>query len=164
VTELRLTRDAHDRRLFRLDGVGSVRLLGWTSRRGEAEADGRSWSFERRGLVRTQVIAADSAGTVVGAFERRTWRRGGSLRWNDRALRLEPASAWRERYALTEDGRELALLAARSWGKNPVNMTVPDRGAVEPPLLLFAAFVARGLAADADAAAGGSAAAMAGSQ
>jgi hypothetical protein len=44
-----------------------------------------------------------------------------------------------------------------------VTVTLRDGGAVEPPLLLFAAFVARSLAADADSSAGASAAAVAGS-
>src|SRR4051794_9308886 len=44
--ELELTRDKKDRRLYRLAGIGTVRLEGWFARTGSAEADdGRSWRF-----------------------------------------------------------------------------------------------------------------------
>jgi hypothetical protein len=88
---------------------------------------------------------------VVGEFAPRSLRRGGPVRWADRELALRPSSAWRERYALVDGERELALLDAKSWGKRPVRVTADD-GAVEPGLLLFAAFVAGGLAEDAAAA------------
>jgi hypothetical protein len=49
----------------------------------------------------------------------------------------------------------LAVLDAKSWGRTPVKVTVDDPGAVDPGLLLFAAFVVRGLAEDASSAAVG---------
>jgi hypothetical protein len=98
-------------------------------------------------------------GVVVGEFEPRTIRRGGALRWAGRELSLRPASAWRERYALADGDRELALLDGKGWGRRPVKVSIDDIGAVEPGLLLFATFVVRGLADDAGAAAGASAAA-----
>jgi hypothetical protein len=52
----------------------------------------------------------DESESVVGEFEARTRRRGGMLRWNGRDWILQPASAWRERYALADGDRELALL------------------------------------------------------
>ena len=85
---------------------------------------------------------------MVGEFEPRSVRRGGTLRWADLVLR--PASHWRERYALADGDRELALLDGKSWGSRPVNVTVDEAEAIEPGLLLFAAFVVRGLARDAD--------------
>jgi hypothetical protein len=48
---------------------------------------------------------------------------------------------------------------ARGWGKRPVKITLDEPGLVEPGLLLFAAFVVRGLAEDASTAAGGASAA-----
>jgi hypothetical protein len=42
----------------------------------------------------------------------------------------------------------------RGWGRRPVMVGGDDAGAVEPGLLLFAASVVRGLAADASSAAG----------
>ena len=73
------------------------------------------------------------------------------MRWSGRELALRPSSAWRERYALVDGDEELALLDAKSWGRRPVKIATAD-GAVEPGLLLFAAFVARGLAEDTSAA------------
>jgi hypothetical protein len=67
-------------------------------------------------VLRRTVEASDAFGTVVGRFDPRAIRRGGALDWRGRALLLQPASAFRERYALVEAGRELALLEARGWG------------------------------------------------
>ena len=71
----------------------------------------------------------------------------------DRELQITPASRWKERYALKDGERELAVLEGRSWGKRPVRVAVDDPSAVDPLLLLFAAFVARRLAEDAASAA-----------
>ncbi len=76
--------------------------------------------------------------------------------WAGRELTLRPASSWRERCALAAGDRELALIDGKSWGRRPVKISVDDLEAVDPCLLLFAAFVVRGLAADVDAAAGAS--------
>ena len=50
------------------------------------------------------------------------------------------------------------MLDGRSWGKRPVTITVDDPAAVDPGLLLFAAYVVRSLAEDSASAAGGAAA------
>jgi hypothetical protein len=99
----------------------------------------------------------------VGEFEPRGLRRGGTLRWAGRELTLRPASRWRERYALADGDRELAVFDGKGWGRRPVKVSVDDPEALEPGLLLFAVFVVRGLAADAgDAAAGAGTAASSG--
>ena len=165
MTDLELTRSRDDRRRYALEGVGTLRLEGLGSRRATAEAGGEAWSIARRGLWRTRIEAADAAGAAVGAFEPRSMRRGGTLRWRGRVLAVRPASRWRERYALADGDRELAILDTKSWGKRPVRVTLEDSTALEPALLLFAVFVVRGLAEDASAAAGAvaSAGAVAGS-
>lgn len=163
MTELELTRDAHDRRLYRLAGVGEVRVEGLFSRDAAAEAGGRSLRFSRRGLWQRQLEATDAAGTTVGQFRPREIRRGGALRWDGRELELKPVSVLRERYVLSREGTDLALFEARGWGKRPVKVTLTAEGrALEPALLLFAAFVAQQLAASAaDSAGAGSSAVMA---
>jgi hypothetical protein len=153
VTELALTRTPGDRRLYALEGIGTLRLEGLGGRRATIEAGTRAWSVGRRGFWRRAMQATDAAGTVIGEFEPRSLRRGGTVRWNGRELAVRPSSAWRQRYALLDGERELALLDAKGWGKRPVRLTVSDAAGVEPGLLLFAAFVARGLAEDAAAAA-----------
>jgi hypothetical protein len=153
--DLQLTRAPGDRRLYVLPGVGTLRLQGIFSRGATADADGRSWRFAHRGFWQRGLLASDSAGTTVGDFTPNTLRRGGTLHWSGRELTLRSASAWRERYALADGERELAVLDAKSWGRQPVKVSVDDLGAVEPELLLFAAFVVRGLAEDAAGAAGG---------
>ena len=67
---------------------------------------------------------------------------------------LRPASQWRERYALARGDTELAIIDGKGWGRRPVAITINDPAGLEPGLLLFAAFVVRGLADDASAAAG----------
>src|SRR4051794_14579102 len=152
MAERELARSRSDRRRYELDGVGALRLGGVFSRGATAEAGGATWSFTR-GRWHPTADAADVTGVVVGSFDPRKLRRGGTLRWGGRDFELRPASRWKERYALVSDERELAVLDGRSWGKRPVRIAIDDAGAVEPGLLLFTAFVVRGLAEDASAAA-----------
>jgi hypothetical protein len=161
VADLELTRTPGDRRLYTVDGVGTLRLTGFASRGAVAVAGGSTWRIARRGFWRRVIEATDSGGAVVGAFEPRGLRRGGLVRWAGRELALRPASSWRERYALAEGDRELAVLDGKGWGRRPVRITLDDPAAVEPGLLLFAAFIVRGLAEDAGSAAGAGGAAAA---
>jgi hypothetical protein len=157
MTDLELSRTEGDRRLYSLEGVGTLRFQGLASRAGAAEAGGTTWRIGRTGFWRRRIVAIDEAGAVAGEFEPRGLRRGGTVRWAGRELVLGPASSWRERYALVDGDRELAVLDGKGWGRRPVTVTVDDPGAVEPGLLLFAAFVVRGLAEDAQGAAGAAA-------
>jgi hypothetical protein len=159
--ELELTRKPSDRRLYVLEGVGTLRLEGFGSRAATAEADGSSWRLARRRWWQGDIQATDATGVMVGEFEPRTLRRGGALRWAGRELSLRPASAWRERYGLADGDRELAIFDGKGWGRRPVKVDVEDLGALEPGLVLFATFVVRGLAEDAGAAAGAGASAAA---
>ena len=154
MADLELTRTAGDRRAYVLERVGSLRLEGLFARTATAEAEGTSWRFARSGFWRRNLVATDARGTVVGEFEARGLRRGGTVRWAGRELALRPASSWRERYALADGARELAVLDGKGWGSRPVNLMIDDPHAIEAGLLLFAAFVVRGLAEDAQGAAG----------
>jgi hypothetical protein len=159
VADLELTRSQGDRRRYELAGVGTLRLQGLFARTAVAEADGSRCRFTTSGVFRRGATATDATGAVVGEFEARTLRRGGALRWAGREFAVRPASAWRERYALTEGDRELALFDGKGWGRRPVKVTVDDPAALDAGLLLFTAFVVRRLAEDA----GSSAAAAASS-
>ena len=121
-----------------------------------------AWEFARSGFWRQRSRATDAAGVVVGEFQPRSPRRGGSVRWEDRDLELRPASGWRERYALEEASEVRAVLDGKGWGRAPVKVTVDDLNSVDPGLLLFAAFIVRGLADDANAAAVGASTAATG--
>lgn len=156
MADLELTRTPGDRRLYALEGVGTLRLKGLASRTAVAEADGGSWRIARRGFLRRGIQATAPTGAVVGEFESRTPRRGGTLHWAGRRLTLRPASRWRERYALADGEIELAAFDGRGWGRQPVKVTLDDQAAVDPGLLLFAAFIVRGLAEDAAAGAAAS--------
>jgi hypothetical protein len=162
MADLELRRAKGDRRLYTLDGVGTLRLRGLFSRAAVAEADSERWQIGHTGFTRRRIEASDPTGGVVGEFEPRSFRRGGALRWAGRELALRPASRWRERYAVADGAREVALLDGKGWGRRPVRVTVDDPSGVEPGLLLFAAFVVRGLAEDAGAAAASSTSATGG--
>ncbi len=164
MAELELTRTQGDRRLYALEGVGTLRLEGLFSRAATAEAAGTSWKIARRGLWRRHIEATDGVGSAVGEFEPRELRRGGTLRWAGSEFAVRPASSWRDRYALADGDRELAILDGKGWGRRPVKITLDDPAKVDAGLLLFAAFVVRGLAEDAGAAsaAGASAGATSG--
>jgi hypothetical protein len=149
MAELELTRSRDDRRRYEVDGVGSLRLRGLMARGATAEAGAASWTFDRRGVWKRAIEASDATGVVVGSFDPRGLRRGGALRWGGHYFELRPASWWKERYALVDGDRELAILDGKGWGKRPVRITVERLDVVEPGLLLFAAFVVRRLAEDA---------------
>jgi hypothetical protein len=157
MADLELTRTAGDRRVYALEGVGTLRLRGLASRTATAASGAARWRIARRGFWRRLIEATDEAGAVVGTFEPRGLRRGGRLRWTGRDFELRPASSWRERYALADGGREVAVLEGKSWGRRPVKVVVDDSVTVEPGLLLFVCFVVRGLADEASGTAGASA-------
>jgi hypothetical protein len=161
VTELELTRSPNDRRLYEVEGVGTLRSAGFPSRRATAETADGVWSFNRR-FWKTEMTAIDVDGAEVGSFSRGKTRRGGSLRWRGRELELRPASKWKERYALADGDRELATFEAKGWGKRPVRILVDEPSQVDSGLLLFAAYSANQLAEDAAAIGGGAIAASAG--
>ena len=153
MAELALTRSSGDKRRFELEGYGTLRLGGWASRWATAEAGTRKWGLARRGILKSVIQATDPAGTVVGEFEGRSLKRGGGLRWEDHAYKLEPDSRWKEHYALLDGERRLAMLEGKGWGKRPVRVEIADDEGIDPGLLLFAAFVVRALAEDASSAA-----------
>jgi hypothetical protein len=155
VADLELTRDSDDRHRYALEGVGALRLEGFARQRATIEAAGRTWQAAPSGFWRRNVVATDAAGQTVAEFEPRRVRSGGTLRVGARELEIAPASRWKQRYALRDGDRELALLEAKGWGKRPVRVTVDDPAAVDPHVLLLAAFLARRLAEDASAAAAG---------
>jgi hypothetical protein len=144
---LELTRSKHDRRLYELGGLGTLRLEGFWSRSATATAAGVTWRFARAGFF-GRTINAVQGSSKVGEFQSRSIRRGGDLTWNGRAFELRPASAWRERYALAVGDDEVALFDGKDWGKRPVAIEIVRPEAVEPGLLLFVAFVVRSLAED----------------
>ena len=155
--ERELTRTPGDRRSYTIDGVGTLRLEGLLGRRATADAARTSWHIVSSGLRKRTLRATDAMGRVAGEFTRAGLRRGGALNWGDREFMLRSASAWRERYALADGDRELAILDGKGWGKRPVKITVNDLEAVEPGLLLFATFIVRQLAEDASSASGAAA-------
>lgn len=81
MADLERTRTSGDRRLYALEGIGTLRLEGSASRRATAVAGSTSWRIARRGFLGRRIEATDDRGTLAGEFEPRTLRRGGTLRW-----------------------------------------------------------------------------------
>jgi hypothetical protein len=48
MADLELKRTSEDRRVYALEGVGTLRLLGLAARTATAEAGDRHWTFGRR--------------------------------------------------------------------------------------------------------------------
>jgi hypothetical protein len=157
VANLELTRASEDRRLYSLEGVGTLRLKGLMSRAAVARADAQKWQFARRGFWQRRIDATDETGARVDDFEPRGLRRGGTVRWDGRELTLRAASNRRERYALADETHELALLDGKDWDRRPVQITVDAPSTIDPGLLLFAAYIVRWLAEEGSGAAGGGA-------
>ena len=157
MVDVELKRDSGGRRLYSVEGVGTLRLEGIASRSATAAAEGMSWRFARRNFWSRDIEATDLAGNRVGTYEPRGLRRGGTLRWAGRELILRPASRWRERYALADGDTEVAILDGKGWGRKPVSLSIDETATVGPGLLLFAAFIVRRLAEDANTAAGAAA-------
>jgi hypothetical protein len=72
VPDLELTRDPEDRHRYVLEGVGSLRLEGFSGRRATLDAAGRSWQAAPAGFWRRRVEATDAAGSPVAEFEPRS--------------------------------------------------------------------------------------------
>lgn len=154
MADLELKRSPDDRRLYALEGVGTVRVEGWRSPRATAETGSRSWHFTRRGFWRRAVEATDAFGGNAGTFQPRGRRRvgrgdrGGTLTWSGREFALRPSGMGRERFALVEGDHEIVVVDGQGWGRQPVRVTADDRTELDPGLLLFSAFVVQGLADD----------------
>lgn len=61
MADLELKRRAGDRRLYALEGVGTLRLKGLASRAATAEAGGSSWQIGRRRFWQRRIEATDAA-------------------------------------------------------------------------------------------------------
>ena len=57
MTELGLRRSHDERRLYTLEGVGTIRFEGVASRTATARSQRESWRIARRGLLRQRVEA-----------------------------------------------------------------------------------------------------------
>ena len=96
--ELELKRVPGDRRLYAMEGVGTLRLAGFGP--ATAATAGGSFWIAGRGFWGVVIQATDAAGTAVGEFRPSRLRRGGALRWADLELTLRRAGFWRQRYVL----------------------------------------------------------------
>jgi hypothetical protein len=146
--QLDLRRLPHQRSDYQLGNVGIVRRskMGW--RAAHLQAGDWQWTVAVSGVWKPRVHAIDPAGTVVGEYLPRAFRGGGMVRWYDQELPLRPISSWRQRYALTNHGRDIVTVDARTGGRRPVSMTVLHPGLTDPGLLLFTAVAAVWIASD----------------
>jgi hypothetical protein len=137
---MRLTRLPGDPALYALEGVGTLRVIGRNRRAATVEARGLSWNITCRGIWRPVIQVADPVGNVIGIFQGRRLRRGGSLAWSRSQLTLRCDSR-SPAYVLTSAHRVLAKVEAGSWDEKSPNITVDPYAEIDPELLLFTAFV-----------------------
>ena len=81
MTELALARTPYDRRLYALEGIGTIRLEGMFSSGATAKAGDETWHITRRGIWHRIIEATNETG-AVGKFRPRDIRRGGTLHWD----------------------------------------------------------------------------------
>jgi hypothetical protein len=116
-----------------------------------AEAGGRSWQITRHGIWPPVIQAADVAGEVVGEFSGRGLHHGTALRWSHRELTLRIDRLQQDRYILVDGDRKLATIDGAGSDKRPLNVAIDDTADIDPGLLLFAIYVVRTLAREANA-------------
>jgi hypothetical protein len=156
--QLELRRLPHERHIYQLGEVGIVRRskMGW--RGAHLQAGDRHWTVAASGVWKTRVHAIDPTGNVVAEYLPRAFRGGGSLRWYGRELASRATSSWRQRYALSDHGRDIVTVNATADRCRPATMTVLDPGLAERGLLLFMAVLAVWTASEAATTAAGVAA------
>jgi len=151
MSELRLTRSPEDRKLFVLAGVGTIRNGRWFKRSAELCAEtGDSWQVDRKGF-RARPVFTDGVGGEPARFEvYGTFKRGGRLEIAGAGTyELKPASHFKERYALSAEGRELATIEASGWSaKRPVTVEVGGQTEVDDLVLLAACWMVQQYAQD----------------
>jgi hypothetical protein len=152
------------KRLYSIDGIGTLRLEKAFWNAAAAEAGGRSWRFGCRGWFRRRIEATDETGRPAGSFESsRGFRRGGTVHWEGRDFALRSRSTWKaQRFVLLDGDRDTAVFKGRASDRRPVTVSIDEPGALDAGLLLFVAFVVRGLVLDAFVAVGAAAATGAG--
>ena len=149
------------RRLYALDGVGTLELHGMLMRSATASAP-REPGASPGARCGDDSCRRRTPGAEIGSFRPREIRRGGTVHWYGREYTLRPHGLLRERYVLADHARELVVIEATGWwgwgARRPVRLVLEHAAATEPGLLLFASFIVRTLADGAAADAGGSAA------
>jgi hypothetical protein len=134
------------RRLFRLErGTGTVATLEFVSPWGtvaRARSERGRWVFQKKGLLRSRVIASLEDGvTEVGTFLPRIWRPGGTLELPDGRRYDTVGNFLRTRYQVLDPGG-FPLLEYRRTGflRTGGTMTLAPAGAQLrdlPWLMLF---------------------------
>ena len=145
---MELTCDPADGALWVLEGVGTLRRTGRTSRAANGEAGGRSWKIVRHGWARTGFRAADATGVTVGELKAKFMNRSETLRWWDRELTLRPDGLRRGGYVLLDGERQLATMTPKRERKRPLDVSADDP-ALDAGLLLFMAFIVQAYSDDA---------------
>jgi hypothetical protein len=158
VTEVPVTRDAENKRVYVLGDVGRVVLVPkkWFGAV-RIEADGAApWTIALPAWgAMKQFDAIDEAGTGAARFTQgkaRSVGRGGDIVCGGRELRLVPDASRSVNsgpWILRENDREIARFPRSEWGMWKVSVTLTDEDAChrDPRLTLFAAWVAQRISA-----------------
>ena len=154
--EVQLSRSGADRRRYEIDGIGWLRSVGLLRLRAEAgDSGGQHWAFEPRGWAGHRAEALDGLSGLPVAEYRRTAKlsHGGMITWRSREYHLGPASRWRQRYAISLGEEQLAEIAVKGRGKQPVTLYLAPALETEPGLVLFACWLCQGFVTQSSASA-----------
>ena len=158
MTDIRLTQDSNDKRVFVAEGLGRVVLVPkrWFGAvRIEADAMA-AWTVDLPAWgVMKRFEAVEDGGAGVATFTQGTARavgRGGVIVSGGRELNLVPdadRSNTTGPWILREHDREIARFPRQGWGVWKTTITVADEDAChrDARLTLFAAWVASRLSA-----------------
>jgi hypothetical protein len=151
--ELVLARRPGERRAYVLPGAGTLRFGRWLYTKPIAEAGGRRWKLNRRGVLRYRATARDErTGELV--IDMRLRRGGSSFSVDGRRLEWTPGQAWDRDSLLREGGREIASFTRGALGPGVLTVTVADDAYVPPLALLLGCFLVIASSQDTAAAAG----------
>ncbi len=141
VTELVLVQDEHDRTLFSVPGVGTIRAGGYFGGGGATITVGdATWECGEQGRLIKRYVATDRTGATLATFAGSNAKPGrGTIRWNGRRLGFK--STERGVRALSERGVVHAELTGQADGACPVRGRLFTNG-LPPELLLFAFSIA----------------------
>jgi hypothetical protein len=143
------------------DGIGTIRFETWRvgfgrlsapvwgSSRAALEASGGTWQARVAGLLSRRIVATDTVGALAARFTPKLLSRGGNVEVGAWTYTL---GATGRRYVLREREAELVTVCPSASSRRPLTVTLADPRAIDPLLVLFAAFVAHRLAAKEEAA------------
>ena len=105
-----------DSKIFgRLNCKGLIRSQAF------AEAEGKKWKFEQKGLFNTRVlIKPENSDTPIAEFHSGAFSSGGTLKLNGKEFKFKSTSWWKSNYIWT-DGNNKEIIRYKTGGMLKMN-------------------------------------------